>query len=772
MSLLPIDTVSLNNRKKVSNKISHRPHPLIANAQINRTGGAMDQSNKPVSENINLNSTIEALQQVIAEQAAQLIKAQEQLQKEVVEHQHIEANLRRAKNQLEVKNKQRITALLKTNTQLRKQLRDREAVISQRAEAASAINRRFREREQQFIQQIEELEADNQVLQNEIRGHNLMEEKLLSSDAQNRAIFEAMTDIILVIDAEGNHIKIAPTNPDVLYQSSIDIIGETVNQFLQGEQSETFINQIQQVIETQQSISFEYKVPIENPEFCFSASISPMPENSALWVARDITQRKQAQEALQQQLNKEQLIGAISQRIHQSLNLREVLNITVVEIRQFLNCDRVIIFRLNSDGSGAVVVESVGDEWLSISGININDRHFAENYAQLYQQGRIQAIEDIYTAGLTQCHIDCLAEFQVRANLVVPIVNEDNLWGLLVAQHCSEPRQWQPSEIDLLKSISTQSAIAIQQAELYNQSRTATAIAQEQTLKLEQTLRELKHTQSKLVHSEKMSALGQLVAGVAHEINNPLNFISGNITYINQYTEDLLNLIQLYQDYYPNPAVEIQVLTQQIELDFLKEDLPSIIYSMNMGANRISQIVLSLRNFSRLDEAEKKWVDLHQGLDNTLLILDHRLKTKRLDVPDIKVIKNYGYLPKVYCYAGELNQVFMNILANAIDAIEESKHERSLEEIENNPNTIWIRTEALAESNQVVILIRDNAAGMTQEVQDKLFDPFFTTKPVGQGTGLGMSISYKIVVDQHGGQLECISSPGQGTTFLIYLPVQ
>jgi signal transduction histidine kinase len=268
-----------------------------------------------------------------------------------------------------------------------------------------------------------------------------------------------------------------------------------------------------------------------------------------------------------------------------------------------------------------------------------------------------------------------------------------------------------------------------------------------------------------------MSSLGQLVAGVAHEINNPVNFIYGNLSHINQYTQDLLELIRLYQKYHPRSASEIQALVEAIDLDFIQEDLPKILSSMEIGTDRIRQIVLSLRNFSRLDEAEKKRVDIHEGLDNTLMILAHRLKAKQPEYPDIQVIKNYGNLPKVQCYAGQLNQVFMNILSNAIEAIEEDNQGGSLEDIQKYPRTIQIRTN-INDSNQVIIRISDNGPGMTQEVQRRLFDPFFTTKPVGQGTGLGMSISYKIVVERHSGQLECISAPGQGTEFLISIPIQ
>jgi signal transduction histidine kinase len=326
--------------------------------------------------------------------------------------------------------------------------------------------------------------------------------------------------------------------------------------------------------------------------------------------------------------------------------------------------------------------------------------------------------------------------------------------------------------VELLQAVADQLAIAIDQAQLLHQSRTATVKAQEQAAELEKALDALQETQSQLVQSEKMSSLGQMVGGLAHEINNPINFIYGNLTYINQYTEELLNLIQLYQEYYPDPSAAIQAETEAIELDFIKEDLPKILSSMKIGADRISQIILSLRNFSRLDEADMKWVDIHEGLDNTLMILTHRLKAKELEVPDIQVTKDYGNLPTVQCYPGQLNQVFMNILNNAIEAIEDYNKNYSVEDIKNRPGRISICTEVLADRNQVIILISDNGCGMTPDVNRRIFDPFFTTKPVGQGTGLGMSISYKIVVEKHGGQLECISAPNLGAAFFIYIPIR
>jgi two-component system, NtrC family, sensor kinase len=295
-------------------------------------------------------------------------------------------------------------------------------------------------------------------------------------------------------------------------------------------------------------------------------------------------------------------------------------------------------------------------------------------------------------------------------------------------------------------------------------------IAEAQSKKLEKSLRELQQTQAQLVQAEKMSSLGQLVAGVAHEINNPVNFIYGNLTYVKSYTESLLKLVQLYQEFYTNPAPEIKKYIDKIELDFLLDDLPKILSSMQVGAERISEIVLSLRNFSRLDEAEKKSVDIHQGLDSTLLILQNRFKNS-VDNPGIKLVKNYGNLPLVDCYPGQLNQVFMNIISNAIDAFDSYNSQRAIAEIHANPNTITITTEVI-ESECVAIRIADNGSGMTEVVKERLFDPFFTTKPVGKGTGLGLSISYQIVVEKHGGTLKCVSELGRGTEFSIEIPLR
>ncbi|MEG4940307.1 response regulator [Microcoleus sp. F4-D5] len=293
---------------------------------------------------------------------------------------------------------------------------------------------------------------------------------------------------------------------------------------------------------------------------------------------------------------------------------------------------------------------------------------------------------------------------------------------------------------------------------------------------LEQTLTQLKKTQSQLIQKEKMASLGQLVAGIAHEINNPVNFIYGNIALAADYARDLLHLVELYRHYYPHPVAEIIGKLDEIQPEFIAEDYPKLLNSMTEGASRISEIVMSLRNFSRLGEQKYKPVNIHEGIDNTLVILEHRLKGSN-QKDEIEVIKHYSQLPKVTCYASQLNQVFMNVLTNAIDALENQP----------SPRTITISTSLSSESapalqNQdskvatqnyksVVINIADNGCGMSEDVRHQIFDPFFTTKPVGRGTGLGLAISHDIVVEKHRGQISCVSAPGRGTELILQIPI-
>jgi signal transduction histidine kinase len=271
---------------------------------------------------------------------------------------------------------------------------------------------------------------------------------------------------------------------------------------------------------------------------------------------------------------------------------------------------------------------------------------------------------------------------------------------------------------------------------------------------LELALRDLQRTSTQMIQAEKMAGLGQMVAGIAHEINNPINFVNGNLTYIDQYIRDLITLIKLYQQHFPILPSEIIDYMEEIDLNFLLIDLPRIIASIRTGTDRVIDLVVSLRNFSRLDEAEQKDVDLHEGIDSTLLILSHKLKQ------GIEVLREYGDLPKVLCYPSQLNQVFMNIISNAADALFETNIKSK---------QIIIKT-SLDDSKLICISVKDNGNGIPTEIKDSIFNPFFTTKPVGKGTGLGLSISYQII-EKHRGIIDVISELGKGTEFVIKIPI-
>ncbi|WP_265271618.1 ATP-binding sensor histidine kinase [Nostoc sp. KVJ3] len=361
---------------------------------------------------------------------------------------------------------------------------------------------------------------------------------------------------------------------------------------------------------------------------------------------------------------------------------------------------------------------------------------------------------------------------QPKSILCSPILHQGKLMGILYLENNLVTGAFTSDRLQVLNFLTTQAAISLENALLYHKledySHTLeqkvekrTQEITEKATQLESTLEKLYSTQAQLIQSEKMSGLGQLVAGIAHEINNPINFIYGNLQPASEYVASLIELNNLYQELYPQPLPEIAEKIADIELEFISDDLQKLLSSMRVGADRIRQIVLSLRNFSRLDESEIKSVDIHSGINSTLFILQHRLQGNSKH-PEIAIIQKYGQLPLVNCYASALNQVFMNIINNAIDALESSD--------ENFQPNIIIQTE-FTESKKVIIRIADNGIGMSKSVQNKIFNPFFTTKPVGSGTGLGLSTSYSIVVEKHGGQLSCTSAPGEGTEFIIEIPL-
>jgi PAS domain S-box-containing protein len=556
------------------------------------------------------------------------------------------------------------------------------------------------------------------------RRHN--DEFIKEQERQLRSIVENIQDAIYMIDAEGMFSYLSPQFERITGHRPEDYLGRSPLEMTHPDDHEMVIQQIQHLMATGQGKQMEVRTQHRDGHYVWISISDAVVRNSAGVVTgmqgslRDITHLKLTEAALQAQEEQFQNITA--------------------------NAPGAIYrYILRPDGTDAFLYLNQGWEELFEVDRNLALQDSQHGWQRIHPEDLGNLQEEL----ANQAQTNQTGNFEFRA--LMP--NGQVKW--IQAQSRAVRRSSGEVIMDgFMLDITAR--------------KVSETIVTTKTSELKQALSDLQQTQARLVQTEKMSALGQLVAGVAHEINNPVNFIYGNLKYTNEYVQELIRLIQQYQEQYPNPPATIQTTIDEIDLDYLLGDLPKMMTSMKVGADRIREIVLSLRNFSRLDEAEYKEADLHQGIDSTLMILQNRIKEHN-GRPDITIVKNYGDLPKVSCFAGQLNQVYMNLLANAIDALEEGF-------VAGKVTDPTIRIETMVVEQEAILRFCDNGTGIPEAVISRLFDPFFTTKAVGKGTGMGLSISYQIITEKHHGHLTCVSGTDNsraatGATFEIRIPL-
>ncbi|MFM9266641.1 PAS domain S-box protein [Tychonema sp. BBK16] len=589
----------------------------------------------------------------------------------------------------------------------------------------------------------------------DISDRKTAELELAASQAELMALFNAMQDVIIVLDAEGRYLKISPSSAPLLYKPSAQLLGKTLHEVLPKESADFLLEAIQEAIVNQCVTQVEYSLPIGDRTVWFDSRISPMFQDQVVFVARDITARKRQEQALRLVVEGTatktgaEFFKSCVQYLAQALEVRYAL------VAEFVDSEKSI---------ATTLAFWAGDEF---------GDNFTYNLRGTPCQNVERCVEICRYPNLVQRWFpedDDLATLQAESYAGVPIIDAaGNCLGLLVVMDTEPMVQDLEMQLAILRIFATRAGAEMERMQAEAALRESEIQLRKQTAELEITLKNLQDTQTQLIQAEKMSSLGQLVAGIAHEINNPVSFIYGNIEPATNYASDLIKLIDLYREHYPSPPPAIGNFIEDIDLEYLESDFSNLLKSMKTGAVRISDIVKSLRTFSRLDEADFKKTDIHENIESTLVILQSRLNG-RAGKPEIQIAKYYGELPLVECYGGLLNQVFMNLLVNAIDAIEQQRE--ILEPIARLGyiGQIAIATSFAAE-NRVFISIQDNGCGITPQVQEKIFNPFFTTKPVGKGTGMGLATSYQIITDNHRGELRCFSILGEGTEFAIKLPV-